>query len=196
MIRELARGPLQTLYGEWTHILYWTGRDHAIAMTLGDVTGKSRLLCRVHSSCITAHVFMSTECDCREQLCLSMSAMQRDGLGVVVWLDQEGRGNGMMAHVLSQDTKRRGLTQSQAYEELNFPSDARDYWAAVEILRALGIQSVRIMTNNPEKVDELKAAGVPAVEGEERVTIPTDDNALLTKQYQDKISDGHHIELD
>lgn len=121
MIVELARGPLQTKMGEWLHVLYWDGTHEAIAMVYGDVAGAEELPCRVHSSCITAHVFLSTECDCREQLAISMAYMQQQGRGVVIWLDHEGRGNGMMAHIASQALKRDGMSQSKAYEVLGYP---------------------------------------------------------------------------
>lgn len=192
MIRELARGPLQTQFGDWLHILYWDGRQQAIAMVYGDVEGKTALPTRVHSSCITSHVFMSTECDCREQLGKTMVFIQTAGAGVIVWLDHEGRANGMMAHIASQQLKRAGLTQADAYKKLGYPADARTYEAAAEILRDLKVESITVLTNNPTKVDALRRAGLPVVQGSERVYI-NPDNAILAKQYQDKISEGHLI---
>lgn len=142
MIVELARGPLLTQVGEWTHVLYWSGMQQAIALVYGDVTGRDGVLCRVHSSCLTAHVFLSVECDCREQMEISMRYMAQEGRGVVVWLDHEGRANGMMAHTASQSLKRQGLSQSDAYEKLGYPRDARRYETAAEILRELGVSSI------------------------------------------------------
>ncbi|HVF06394.1 MAG TPA: hypothetical protein VNA20_16245 [Frankiaceae bacterium] len=192
MLAELARGPLQTIYGEWEHILYWDGTQQLIAMVYGAVPQREAVPCRVHSSCITAHVFLSTECDCREQLDLAMRYIRDTGHGVVVWLDHEGRGNGMMAHIASQSLKRSGLSQSKAYEELSYPRDARRYETAAEVLRALSVKSIRVLTNNPLKVEALRAAGLPIVVGDERVMIePTND--LLRKQYQDKRDDDNHF---
>lgn len=192
MIIELARGPLLTKCGEWTHVLYWDGTNQAIAMVYGDVSGKEELVCRVHSSCITGHVFMSVECDCREQLEISMKYMSEQGAGVVIWLDHEGRGNGMMAHIASQKLKRQGLPQSEAYEALGYPRDARHYETASQILRDLGVKSIVVMTNNPQKVEALRRAGLPVVQKSKRVYIePTND--LLAKQYQDKITVDRHL---
>lgn len=192
MITELARGPLLTSCGEWMHVLYWDGIHEAIAMVYGDVRGMSALPCRVHSSCITAHVFLSVECDCREQLEISMQYMEQEGGGVVIWSDHEGRANGMMAHIASQELKRQGISQSDAYEALGYPRDARDYRVAAEILQALGVESIVVMTNNPKKIDALRAAGLPLVADSRRVKIePTND--LLKKQYLDKKKEDDHI---
>jgi len=196
MIIELARGPLSTQAGEWIHVLYWDGMRQAIAMVYGDVANRTEVLCRVHSSCITAHVFLSIECDCREQLEITMRYIAQQGAGVVIWLDQEGRANGMMAHIASQELKRQGLSQSAAYEKLGYPSDAREYLTAAEILQALQVKSIVVLTNNPNKIRVLRDAGLPLVEDSKRVQIkPT--NALLEKQYRDKVAvDGHLIDHD
>jgi GTP cyclohydrolase II len=192
MIAELARGPLMTQYGEWSHILYWDGLREAIALVKGDVAGKEALPTRVHSSCITSHVFLSVECDCREQLEITMAFIEAQGAGVIIWLDHEGRANGMMAHIASQQLKRDGLSQADAYRKLGYPADARRYETAAEILRALGVKSVTVMTNNPTKVDALRQAGLPIVQGSERVMIKP-DNVILEKQYRDKIEEGHWL---
>ena len=158
MIVELARGPLATLHGNWTLIVFWDGTREALALLFGDVKGKKALPCRVHSSCITAHVFLSTECDCREQMAISMAFIAEQGAGVVIWLDHEGRANGMMAHVASQILKRDGLSQSAAYEHLGYPRDSRIYFPAAEILRQLEIDSITVLTNNPDKIQALREA--------------------------------------
>ena len=173
-------------------VLYWDGEKQLVASIYGDAAGKSSIPCRVHSACISAHVFSSIECDCREQLELSMQYIQQEGAGVVIWLDQEARGNGMAAHIASQKLKRDGMSQSDAYQKLGYPADARRYETAAEVLRDLKVESIVVLTNNPKKVDALRAAGLPVVKGSERVYI-VPDNALLRKQYQDKIRDGHWI---
>lgn len=192
MIRQLAVGPLLTKFGEWMHHLYWDGEHQAIAMVFGTVEGAEALPCRVHSSCITAHVFASVECDCREQLEICMKYMEQNGRGVVVWLDHEGRGNGMMAHIESQALKRSGLSQSEAYEKLGYPRDARRYEPAAEILQHLGVKTIVVMTNNPLKVEALRRAGLPIVKGGKRVFIEP-SNSLLEKQYRDKVAVDQHM---
>lgn len=191
MIVELARGPLETVYGEWQHIVYWDGMQQAIGMVYGDVKGKKRVPCRVHSSCHTAHTFLSVECDCREQMEMAMALIVEQGAGAIVWLDHEGRANGMLAHIASQTLKRQGMSQSDAYESLGFPRDARTYTAAAEVLHDLGIKSVTVLTNNPLKVEALRAAGLPIVDDDARVEIEP-NNEFLAKQYKDKREvDGH-----
>ena len=192
MIVQLAVGPLVTKYGTWRHIVYWDGMQQVIGMVYGDVTGATALPIRVHSSCITSHVFLSTECDCREQMEIAMAYIQKRGAGVVVWLDHEGRANGMMAHIASQELKQQGMSQADAYAQLGYPKDARNYRAASEILQVLGVESVVIITNNPSKVEFLRQAGLPVVTGSKRAYIKP-DNIILEKQYQDKISEGHWI---
>ncbi|QSZ50094.1 hypothetical protein AYX22_17895 [Arthrobacter sp. D5-1] len=168
--------------------------QQAIAMVYGDVAGQEDVLCRVHSSCITAHVFLSTECDCREQLAITMEYIREQGRGVVLWLDHEGRANGMMAHIASQSIKRTGVSQSEAYEQLGYPRDSRRYFVASEMLKDLQVKSIVVMTNNPLKVEALRSAGLPVVHGDRRVMIePTND--LLKKQYSDKLYvDNHFLE--
>lgn len=192
MIIELARGPLETLHGEWCHILYWDGLQQAIAMVYGSVGGETELPCRVHSSCITAHTFLSTECDCREQMNITMAYMRENGRGVIIWLDHEGRANGMMAHIASQSLKRSGMSQSAAYETLGYPKDPRTYTVAAEILRELKVESIVVMTNNPEKIRALRDAGLPLVADDARVMIEP-NNDLLRKQYQDKRDVDSHM---
>lgn len=195
MIRELTRGPLQTLYGDWTQVIYWDGMQQAIAMVYGDVSRGEHVPCRVHSSCITAHVFLSTECDCREQLAMAMDHIEQNRSGVIVWLDHEGRANGMMAHIESQQLKRDGLSQSEAYEKLGYPRDARRYVVAAEILRALEVESIVVLTNNPLKVEALRDAGLPLVSGDARVRIEP-NNDLLRQQYNDKRYVDNHFLAD
>ncbi len=192
MIKELAAGPLSTQYGEWQHFVYWDGMQQAIAMVFGNVSGEEELPVRVHSSCITSHVFLSVECDCREQLEISMAYIQENGKGIVVWLDHEGRANGMMAHIASQDLKRSGMRQAKAYEHLGYPDDAREYRTASEILQELNVESIVLITNNPTKVEALRKAGLPIVKDSKRAFIKP-NNVILEKQYKDKISEGHWI---
>ena len=195
MIQQLASGPLQTQFGEWTQHILWDGNAQIAALSYGRVERGKEIYCRIHSSCITAHVFYSTECDCREQMGIAMAMIQERGSGVVIWLDQEGRANGMVAHTLSQQLKRDGMGQSEAYEALGYPRDPRDYRGAASTLRELGVESVVIITNNPDKIGALAEAGVPVLVGDERAVIAP-DNDILWRQYRDKIADGHLIVSD
>ena len=160
MVIRLAEGQLQTRFGEFTQILYYDGQKEIIALVMGEVTGRENILCRVHSHCISAHIFNSIECDCREQMEMAQRFIQQAGRGVIIWLDQEGRSNGHLALLLSRQLKEKGLSQTEAYKKLGYSADARSYVRASEILRELGVQSITLMTNNPEKVSQLRGDGL------------------------------------
>jgi GTP cyclohydrolase II len=140
--------------------LFYNGMCQSVALTIGDVTGASNLLCRVHSSCLSAHGFGSISCDCAAQMDHAQAEVVRAGRGVIVWLEQEGRGNGHLAKMLAEPVKRRGLPQGAAYEAVGFQADARDYTGAVEILRFFGVGSVVLLTNNRLKRAFLEMYGV------------------------------------
>jgi GTP cyclohydrolase II len=160
MIIRLAEGTLQTKFGTFTQILYYDGQKETIALVMGEVAHKENVLCRVHSHCISAHVFNSIECDCREQMEMSQSLIQEAGSGVVIWLDQQGKNNGHLALLQSRKLKNEGLSQAEAYVKLGYSADARSYIRAAEILRELQVQSNTLMTNNPEKVSQLREDGL------------------------------------
>jgi GTP cyclohydrolase II len=163
MIVKLAEGTLKTKYGEYREALYYDGQKESIAMVLGDVTAGEAVLCRIHSSCIFGHVFNSIECDCREQMEISQQLIQQEGKGVIIWMDQEGKGNGHFALLKSVELKRKGLSQADAYEAVGFQRDARDFSKAAEILQDLQVRSVRMLTDNPGKVETLTRHGIEVV---------------------------------
>jgi GTP cyclohydrolase II len=160
MIVRLAEGSLKTKFGLFNQILYYDGQKESVALVMGDVAQKEDVLCRVHSHCISAHVFNSIECDCREQMEMAQRMIQQAGSGVIIWLDQEGKNNGHMALLLSRKLKAEGVPQADAYKQLGYSEDARSYVRAGEILRELNIHSITLMTNNPEKVSQLRKDGL------------------------------------
>jgi 3,4-dihydroxy 2-butanone 4-phosphate synthase/GTP cyclohydrolase II len=160
MIIRLAEGPLQTRFGAFNQILYYDGQKEIFALVMGDVAYKENVLCRVHSHCISAHIFNSIECDCREQMEMAQRLIQKAGSGVIIWLDQEGKSNGHLALLLSRKLKAEGMPQTEAYVKLGYSADARSYVRAAEILRELMVQSITLMTNNPEKVSQLRKDGL------------------------------------
>jgi GTP cyclohydrolase II len=160
MIIHLAEGTLDTRFGTFTQILYYDGQKETIAIVMGDVADKENVLCRVHSHCISAHVFNSIECDCREQMEMAQRLVQQAGRGVIIWLDQQGKNNGHLALLQSRKLKDAGLSQAEAYVKLGYAADARSYIRAAEILRELRVQSITLMTNNPKKVSELRKDGL------------------------------------
>ncbi|SEP67908.1 GTP cyclohydrolase II [Neolewinella agarilytica] len=156
MIVKLTQGDLRTKYGTFKEALYYDGQKESIALYLGDLSGAEDVLCRVHSSCIFGHYFNSVECDCQEQMDVSQQLIARAGRGIIILLDQEGKGNGHFALLNSVRFKREGEGQADAYELAGFKRDNRDFRAAAKILNDLGVSSVRMLTNNEKKVATLR----------------------------------------
>lgn len=156
---RLAERDLKTKYGTFREVLYYDGQKESIVLVMGEVEGREEVLCRVHSACISGHVFNSIECDCREQFEAAQAAIEKEGRGVIVWLDQEGKGNGHLALMLSIEHKK-AFGQSKAYEKAGYKADARSYRPAAEILADLGVKSVIMLTGNPNKADDLRNESV------------------------------------
>lgn len=163
MIIKIAEGNLKTKYGEYHEILFYDGQKESFALVMGNIENEEDILCRVHSSCIFGHHFNSIECDCREQMEISQQLIQRDGKGIVIWLEQEGKGNGHYALLKSAIHKKNGIPQAEAYEAVGFQKDARDFRAAADILKELNVKSVRMLTNNQKKVETLIQHGIDVV---------------------------------
>jgi GTP cyclohydrolase II len=137
--------------------------EEAVALVMGEV--KSALpLVRIHSQCLTGDVFHSLRCDCRQQLELSLSMISEEGAGILIYEQQEGRGIGLMAKLQAYELQDAGLDTVEANERLGFKNDYRDFTLPAEILKALGVTRVRLLSNNPEKVEALERAGVRVVE--------------------------------
>ena len=137
--------------------------EEAVALVMGDVTPSPPLV-RVHSQCLTGDVFHSLRCDCRQQLELSLSMIAAAGAGILIYEQQEGRGIGLMAKLQAYELQDAGLDTVEANEKLGFKADHRDFTLPGEILKALGVTRVRLLSNNPDKVDALERAGVQVVE--------------------------------
>jgi GTP cyclohydrolase II len=163
MIVKLAEGKLSTAFGDYTEMLFYDGQKESIAMVMGDVKDATDVLCRIHSSCIYGHYFNSTECDCRLQMELSQQLIQEAGKGIIIWLEQEGKGNGHFALLQSKAYKQKGFSQADAYEAVGFKKDARDYRNAADMLKEMGVQSIRMLTDNPKKAEILAQYGMKVV---------------------------------
>lgn len=171
-----AEATLPTDYGDFRIVAYRdvpTGKEHA-AIIKGDIEG-SDVLTRVHSECLTGDMLHSRRCDCGPQLEEALRRIEKEGRGLVVYLRQEGRGIGLIDKIAAYELQERGLDTVEANLHLGHPEDARTYEAARDMLRDLGVQSIRLLTNNPAKVDALRGLGfeitrrvalqVPAHEG-------------------------------
>jgi 3,4-dihydroxy 2-butanone 4-phosphate synthase/GTP cyclohydrolase II len=189
LVERKARTRLPTRYGEFTAYGYTVttdGSEH-VALVYGDIggDGKNPVLTRVHSECLTGDVFGSQRCDCGPQLDEALETIVREGRGVVVYLrGHEGRGIGLVAKLQAYQLQDGGRDTVDANLELGLPADARHYGAATQILRDLGVASVRLLTNNPDKVHNLEDYGVHVAERVPLTPHPNDHNLayLLTKR--------------
>ncbi|HEX8816403.1 MAG TPA: GTP cyclohydrolase II [Terriglobales bacterium] len=138
-------------------------REEAVAVVMGDVHTSAPLL-RIHSQCLTGDVFGSLRCDCRDQLEMALAMIAEEGSGVLIYEQQEGRGIGLMAKLQAYQLQDEGLDTVEANERLGFKADQREYALPAEILKALGISRVRLLSNNPDKVAALERGGIQVTE--------------------------------
>ena len=155
MIKRLAERELSTRFGTFTEILYYDGQKESVAIVKGDVAGEESVLCRIHSHCISAHVFNSIECTCREEMEAAQAAIEKEGRGLVIWLDQEGKGNGHLALMESIKYKKE-FGQAEAYVKAGFSADARSYRAVGGILRDLAVKSIILLSGSDQKAIEMR----------------------------------------
>jgi GTP cyclohydrolase II len=160
VIRPQARAVLPTRHGEFDTYVF---PDEHLALVFGHVRGREDLLVRVHSECMTSEVFGSLKCDCKEQLDAAMAAVAHAGAGAILYLRQEGRGIGLVNKIRAYALQSNGHDTVDANRMLGLPDDARRYDVARDMLEHLGVASVRLLTNNPAKVDGLRALGVRVV---------------------------------
>ena len=170
-VQQLASADFPTRWGKFRihgfEASYENGSDRAkeeaVALVMGDVTSTPPLV-RIHSQCLTGDVFGSLRCDCRQQLEMALSMIAEQGAGVLIYEQQEGRGIGLMAKLQAYELQDAGLDTVEANERLGFKADHRNFTLPGEILKALGIQKVRLLSNNPDKVSALEQAGIEVVE--------------------------------
>jgi GTP cyclohydrolase II len=170
-IRQIASAEFPTRWGKFRihGFRAQTGHDgdrpveEAVALVMGEVTSAPALV-RVHSQCLTGDVFHSLRCDCRQQLELSLAMIAQEGAGILIYEQQEGRGIGLMAKLQAYELQDAGLDTVEANERLGFKADHRDFTLPGEILKTLGVTRVRLLSNNPDKVQALERAGIRVVE--------------------------------
>ncbi|HRH41352.1 MAG TPA: hypothetical protein PKY82_06870 [Pyrinomonadaceae bacterium] len=160
MIFKLTERDLQTKYGTFREILYYDGLKESIGLVMGEIQNSENVICRIHSACISGHVFNSIECECQVEMEAAQSEIQKARKGVIIYLEQEGKGNGHLALMASIPYKKAGMKQSEAYEKAGFKKDARSFRPAAEILQNLQVKSIILLTNNVEKAEDLRKFGI------------------------------------
>ena len=197
-VRQIASADFPTRWGNF-RIYGFSGEsndgdgsgprvEEAVALVMGDIHSKPALV-RVHSQCLTGDVFHSLRCDCRQQLELSLSMIAREGAGILIYEQQEGRGIGLMAKLRAYELQDAGLDTVEANERLGFKADHRDFALPAGILLALGVTSVRLLSNNPDKVEALERAGVRVAERVPCEVTPSPQAEEYLKTKKEKL--GH-----
>jgi 3,4-dihydroxy 2-butanone 4-phosphate synthase / GTP cyclohydrolase II len=171
-VKKVSESSLPTRYGKFRILGYETSsggkRTPYVVLIKGELGQVKAPLVRIHSQCLTGDVFASTRCDCGDQLKFAMRAIHRSGEGVIIYHPEEGRGIGLLNKLVAYELQDKGADTVEANRKLGFDADERNYQACAEILKSLGIGRVRLLSNNPQKVKALQAAGLKI---SERVSI-------------------------
>src|SRR5438552_2450603 len=192
LVRRAATITLPTRYGVFQAHAYECDLDTRpyIALTMGEIRPEDEVLARVHSGCLTGDVFHSLRCDCGHQLELALQRIQNEGKGVLLYLEQEGRGIGLINKLKAYELQDKGLDTVEANRKLGFPPDLRDYGIGAQILYDLGVRKLRLMTNNPKKYAAMDGYGLAVVE---RVPLQTGANEVNRRYLETKRDKLGHL---
>jgi GTP cyclohydrolase II len=192
-VERVVNAPLPTVYGEFRAVGYLDHDrgDEQVALVHGDI-GTDDVLTRLHSECLTGDAFGSQHCECGDQLASALRAVAAEGRGVVVYLrGHEGRGIGLLGKLRAMALQAEGLDTVEANVALGFPVDARDYKVAADILRDMGVRSVRLMSNNPRKREALLEHGIKVAEQVPLLIPPCESNITYLRTKRERLD--HHL---
>jgi 3,4-dihydroxy 2-butanone 4-phosphate synthase/GTP cyclohydrolase II len=195
-IKRVSQAKLPTKYGLFEIIAFQeclNKRQH-VALIKGEIGDGLNVLVRVHSECLTGEVFGSLRCDCGEQLRIALELIEKEGRGVLLYLRQEGRGIGLANKLKAYELQDQGLDTVEANIQLGFKDDERTYDVGTQILKQLGIKSVRLLTNNPSKIEGLRDNGIMVNDRVPIEAFPTKENITYLKVKKFKM--GHLLNLD
>lgn len=215
MVEEMGRAPLPTEFGDWTYVTFGdrTSGMHHELLIFGNIvegaldTGEA-VLVRIHSSCRTNETYHAINCECRKELQEAMKMIQQEGRGIIVYMEQEGRGTGIAGKMAQLNgmfgwedgkivQKRDSITgeridTDRAYKDAGYPSECRDFSAAGEMLSKMGVKSVRLLTNNPRKIAGIENSGIPVTPVEIHIE---PDNEIIASDLRSKaVNLGHKID--
>jgi 3,4-dihydroxy 2-butanone 4-phosphate synthase/GTP cyclohydrolase II len=189
-IERVVEVRLPTRHGVFKAVGYRAkhGNEHHLALVMGEISDRQGVLVRVHSECLTGDVFHSLRCDCGEQLEAALDKISREGTGVLIYvIGHEGRGIGLMNKLMAYKVQENGKDTVEANEHLGFSPDLRKYDTAAKILSDLGLRSIRLMTNNPKKINGLQKYGIAVVERVPLIVKPTLENRDYLRAKRDKL---------
>ncbi|WGE53891.1 bifunctional 3,4-dihydroxy-2-butanone-4-phosphate synthase/GTP cyclohydrolase II [Actinobacillus equuli subsp. haemolyticus] len=191
LVKQISVVKMPTKYGEFmahSFVEVISGKEH-VALVKGDLTDGEQVLARIHSECLTGDAFGSQRCDCGQQFAAAMTQIEKEGRGVVLYLRQEGRGIGLINKLRAYELQDKGMDTVEANVALGFKEDEREYYIGAQMFQQLGVKSIRLLTNNPAKIEGLKEQGLNIVAREPIIVEPNKNDIDYLKVKQVKM--GH-----